>query len=160
MNKYKCQTKCKPNYLTRRYFWQCFLILAMTIQRLKLTETLLMCLHHFVATSSHWCKSKDYCTQTPTKGTHGLLPVENLIVWSLRMSFQTISLSAPVKGSTTPHLNDSSPQKHYGRERGSRRNRRRKQPYCCLLAFLHQHGFHCCRPFCPWEIKLDTKLPA
>lgn len=35
MNKYKCQTKCEPNYLTRRYFWQSFLTLAMTIQRLK-----------------------------------------------------------------------------------------------------------------------------
>lgn len=53
----------------------------MTMQRLKLTETLLIGLHHCVATSSHWCK--DYCTRTPTKGTHGLLPVQNLIVREL-----------------------------------------------------------------------------
>lgn len=39
-----------------------------------------MCLHHCRTTSSHWYKSKDYCTRTPTKGTHSLLPVQNLIV--------------------------------------------------------------------------------
>lgn len=134
MNKYKCQTKCKLNYLTRRYFWQSFLTLAMTIQRLKLTETLLMCLHHCVATSSHWCKSKDYCTQTPTKGAHGLLPVENLIVRSLCMSFQTVLLSAPVKGATAPHLNgDSSPQEHYGR--GKRQQKKPEKKATLLLPF-------------------------